>query len=184
MTTKSTSFFNSSPLIKVVLKHWKSLMYVGIAAAILSAVVSLVIPEKFKSTVVLFPAQTNSLAKSLFVEDPTGKKDVLAFGEEEQAEQMLQILYSDQILSKLNEKYNLMRHYEIEDDDPYRYTNLGKEFEDNVSFNRTQYQSIEISVLDHYPDTAAMLANDISAFIYSVKNRVQQERATLASEIL
>jgi len=184
MTDSKDSFFDSSSLLKVIVKYWRQLGYVCLAAVILSSIVALLIPSKYKSTVVLFPAQTNSLAKSLFVEDPTGKKDVLAFGEEEQAEQMLQILYSDEILSKLNKKYNLMRHYDIDADDKLKMTKLGREFDDNVSFKRTQYQSIEITVLDHYPDTAAFIANDIAAFIDSVKNRIQKNRAILATQIL
>ncbi len=180
----SERFFDSSPLLKLIHSHWKNLMYIGITAAVVSSVVALLIPPKYKSTVILFPAQTNSLAKSLFIDDPMGKKDVLAFGEEEQAEQMLQILYSDEILEKLNLKYNLLRHYDIEEDDPYKNTNLGLEYEDNVSFKRTQFHSIEISVLDHYPDTAAMIANDIASYIDSVKNRVQKDRALLATGIL
>ncbi len=184
MSKDQSSFFDSSSLLGLLYNNYKNLVAIAFITAVLASVVALLIRPKYKSTVVLFPAQTNSLAKSLFVEDPTGKKDVLAFGEEEQAEQMLQILHSDEILSTLDEKYNLMAHYGIEKDDEYKYTELNKEFEDNVSYRRTEYQSIEISVLDYYPDTAAMIANDIAALIDSVKNRVQKERAVLATQIL
>ncbi len=183
-TDKENDFFQSLDLVDFIVRNYKKLAYVAIVAFILSAVVSLLIPPKFKSTVILFPAKTNSLSKSLFVDDPTGKKDVMQFGEEEDAEQMMQILYSDDILSKLNAKYNLMRHYDIDSDDEYKYTNLGQEFEDNVSFKRTEYQSIRIDVLDEYPDTAAMMANDIASYIDSVKRRIQKQRAVDASKIL
>ena len=178
------SFFNSVDLIDFIRDNFKKLAYIGFAAFILSVIVALLIPPKFQSTVVLFPAKTNSLSKSLFVDDPTGKKDVLQFGEEEDAEQMMQILYSDEILAKLNAKYNLMRHYEIESDDEYKFTNLAQEYEDNVNFKRTEYQSIRIDVLDKSPDTAAMIANDIAAYIDSVKRRIQKQRAIDATEIL
>jgi uncharacterized protein involved in exopolysaccharide biosynthesis len=52
-----------------------------------------------------------------------------------------------------------------------------KKFARNVSFRRTEFNSVEISVLDENPKVAAGMANDIAARLDSVKNKIQKERA-------
>ena len=47
-------------------------------------------------------------------------EDILEFGKEEEAEQMLQVLYSDEIRDKVISKFNLMEHYDIDPDSKYR----------------------------------------------------------------
>lgn len=178
------SFFDSSNLFSFIWKHKKDLFTIGLVAAILSSVVSFIVTPKYKSSVVLFPAKQNTLSKALFANDVGVKQDLLEFGEEEDAEQMLQILYSDAILGRLNTKYNLISHYDIDFESPYKNTYLKEEFEDNVTYKRTEYQSVQIDVLDEYPDTAAILANDIASFIDSVKNKMQKDRAKEAANVL
>lgn len=117
-------------------------------------------------------------------EDVTAKNDIVAFGEEEQAEQMLQILNSDEIRWHIINKYNLMEHYEIDTSDQYKLTKLYQEFDDNVSFKRTEFLSIRVDVLDKSADTAAMIANDIAEMVDVAKNRMQKERAKEALKII
>ncbi len=183
-TSPKKEFLNSEELVEFILKHRKNLITIGLMAAFLSAVVSFLITPKYTSTVILFPAQSTSLSKSLFSNDIGGKQDVLKFGEEEEAEQMLQILYSEEILSRLNRKYNLFKHYDIDLEDKYHNTQLAEEFTANVTFKRTEFQSIRIDVEDASPDTAALIANDIAAYIDSVKNKMYKQRAIEAANIL
>ncbi|MCI5057542.1 MAG: hypothetical protein MRY83_15615 [Flavobacteriales bacterium] len=175
---------NSINILEVIVKWFKPLAILGILAAVTSAVVSLLIQEKFESTVVMFPAHTNSLSRSLFSDIPGSNTDLLQFGEEDQAEQMLQILNSDEIRQRITETYDLYHHYEIEPDEKYRKTKLIQEWKDNVTFKRTEYQSVKIEVLDKSPDTAAFIANDIANFLDSVKTRMQKERAIEAYKVV
>lgn len=169
--------FDSTNLIFFLLNYRKPLIIISIMAAVLSSVVSLMIQEKYLSTVILFPAATNSISKSLMAEDFSGKQDINAFGEEEQAEQILQILNSDEISGYIREKYNLMKHYGIKSDEKFALTNTVKEYEDNVTFKRTEFNSVRIDVLDHNKDTAALIANDIAERLDYVRSRMQQDRA-------
>ena len=175
---------NSGNLIVFFYKWRKPLLIVTVVAIIASVVVSLLIENKYKSTVVLFPTTTSSISKALISENNNGKEDVLRLGEEEQAEQMIQILNSDEIRNRIIEKYNLARHYNIEDDVDYQFTKLQREYESNVTFERTKFMSVEINVLDHDPDTAAMIANDIAALLDTVKNRMRKEIADEALKIV
>jgi len=172
--------FDSTNLLVFLLKWKKPLIIVSISAALISAVVSLIIPEKFESTYVFFPAYSGSISKGIMTEDAGAKNDIVQFGEEEQAEQMLQILNSESIRNKIVEKYGLYEHYELFEGVEFRNTKLVKQWEDNVSFKRTEFQSIEIRVLDTDKDMAANIANDIAALVDSAKNDMIHERARQA----
>ena len=81
--------FNSLNLLGLIFKHWKKLAIIAVVAAVASAGASYLIKPKFKSSVILFPARQNSLSKSLLSENPSMSQDVLQFGEEEEAEQLI-----------------------------------------------------------------------------------------------
>jgi len=157
---------------------------VTLGAGILAGSASFLIRDKYTSTVVLFPATTHSLSKVLLDVQGVSREDLLAFGAEEDADQMIQILNSDEIRERIIQKYNLMEHYRINPSTRFAQTKLRKKFEKNISFRRTEYLSVEINVMDEDPVMAANIANDISALLDSAKNRMQQERASEALRIL
>jgi uncharacterized protein involved in exopolysaccharide biosynthesis len=177
--------FDSSNLLLFILRWRKPLIIVTVVAAILSAVFSapVFITPKFESTVIMFPTSTASISKSLLAKNNVAKEDLLSFGEEEQAEQLIQILNSDEIRSKIVERYDLMNHYEIDTTDQYKQTKLFKEYDSNITYKRTEFQSVRVDVLDTDPNMAADIANDIAALVDSVKNRMQKERAFKAMRI-
>lgn len=175
------ALFDSTNIVAFILKWRKHVIIVGIIAAIISGLASYLIEPKFQSKVVLFPTSAVSISKSLLKE----WDDVLKFGEEKDAQQMLQILTnSDDIRLRITEKYNLEKRYKVEPNDPYRKLHLKQEFLDRVWFYQNPFYSIEINVLDRSPDTAAFIANDIAALIDSTKNKLQKERAMQVLKIV
>jgi uncharacterized protein involved in exopolysaccharide biosynthesis len=176
--------FNSLNLLYFIYKWRKQLIVLTIGAIIVSSIISLTIREKYKSTVILFPATTNSISKALLSENNFQKTDVLQFGEEEEAEQMLQILNSDEIRTRICERYNLMQHYGIDSTDKFKRTKLFEEFQSNINFKRTEYMSVKIEVMDWNADTAASIANEIAALHDSTKIMIQRERANQALKIV
>ncbi|HEY0031359.1 MAG TPA: hypothetical protein VGC65_11410 [Bacteroidia bacterium] len=181
---QATSDFNSLNVLYFIYKWRKPLIIVGGAAFIISCIAALTIKEKFKSTVILFPATTNSISKALLTENNAKQEDVLQFGEEEEAEQMLQILNSDEIRTTVCEKYNLMEHYGIDPDDKFKRSKLYDEFQSNITFKRTEYMSVKIEVMDIDAELASTMANDIAALHDSTKIRIQKDRAIRALRIV
>ncbi len=177
--------FDSSNLLLFVVRWKKPLIILSVAAAVLSAIFSspTFVTPKFESTVIMFPTSTASISKSLLAKNNVAKEDLLSFGEEEQAEQLIQILNSDEIRSRVVQKYDLMNHYKIDTTDQYKQTKLFKEYESNITYKRTEFQSVRIDVLDSDRFLAADIANDIAALVDSVKNRMQKERAFKAMAI-
>ena len=155
------------------------ILIVTILAAIASMIFSgpAFIAPKYKSTVVLFPISTNSISKALLTQNQAPKQDILQFGEEENAEQLLQILNSSIIRDKIIFKYDLMKHYDIDANGKFPRTLLFKEFSSNIKFRRTENMAVEIAVMDINADTAALIANDISELLDSTKIAMQKERA-------
>lgn len=179
--------FDSSNLVVYVYKWRKPLIIVTLLAAVLAGIFSspAFIKPKYKSTVTVFPTTTNSLSKALLPQQfSTRGQDIMEFGEEEQAEQLLQILNSDEIRDKVIKKYNLVEHYGIDTNGSYVKTELYKTFSSNIEYRRTEFMSVEINVMDTDPDTAAMIANDISNLLDEVKNRIQRERAEKGLKII
>ncbi len=178
--TPTQRVFDSSNLIVYIYDKRKPLLIVTLVAIVLAAVFSApyFIPPLYKSTVTVFPTTTNSLSKALLPQQFASRgQDILEFGAEEEAEQLLQILNSDEIRDRIIEKYHLLRHYDIDTSGRYTKTELYKTYESNISYRRTEYMSVEINVLDTDPDTAALIANDISFLLDDVKNRIQKDRA-------
>jgi hypothetical protein len=180
----NSNYFDSTSLIEFFWRWKKPLMLIGAAAVLISSIVSLLIPEKFKSTVIMFPVQSNAISKALLTEDFSGKQDVLQFGEEEQAEQMLQILNSDEIRSTICKKYDLMKAYRIDPTDRFKNTKLFMMYSENITFKRTEFMSVRVDVMDEDAERAAKIANDIAALLDTTKRRMQRDRALQAFRIV
>ena len=183
---RDTAYLESTSLLILIIRWKKPLISAVVVAAIVSAIFSgpLFVTPKFKSSVIFFPSSTNSISKALLEESNSEKQDILAYGQEEQAEQMLQILNSDEIRETIIKKYNLLQHYKIEADDPYPQSRLYEEFKGNITFSRTEFLSVKIEVLDSDPQMAADIANDISSLLDSMKTKIQHERAKEALNII
>ena len=170
----TSSEHNSFDLISFLWLKKTTLISIGILAAISSAIVSLIIEEKFESTVTLYPTKTSSVT---FNQNITEDQSVSKFGEDQEAEQMLQILESSSIRSRIINKYDLISHYEIDLSSEYVNTDLTKTYLKNISFKRNNNGAVLINVLDKNPDTAALIANDIASLFDSIKNAMIHERA-------
>lgn len=146
----------------------------GLIGGIVAAIAA---PPQYKSEVILFPAITNSISKALLSEQSTGRDDILALGDEEDAEQLLQILHSDMVSDRTAKQYDLMKVYRINPEGKHKYSELAKAWESHVKFEYTRFGSVRISVLDEDPQRAADMANFISAQVDSVWSHMDRERA-------
>ncbi len=168
--------YNSVDLLIYIWNKRIILAVVGFLAGVASIVISMMITPKFQSTVIMFPASNASVSKDLLSQNYSGRQNVHDFGEEEQAEQLLQILNSEPIRARIIEKYRMMEHYEIESDAKYPLTELYNQYRSNINFRLTEFMSVEISVMDHDPEYAANIANDISDLVDTVYNNMKKER--------
>jgi len=167
-------------LLLFIWQKRKIVFIVTCIAIVASTIISLFLTPLFKSTAIVFPAATSTVS---FSEQRNAKASSMDFGEEEQAEQLVQILQSSRIKDRIIHQFNLMEHYEIDADDVNKNHKLGKAYGNHIQFVRTRYGSIEINVLDRDKELAAQIANKIVELIDTVKNEMVRERTVPAFEI-
>jgi uncharacterized protein involved in exopolysaccharide biosynthesis len=167
-------------LLVFIWKKRRILLIISAIALVVSVVVSLVLTPIYRSTAIVFPAATSTVS---FSEQRNAKAAAMDFGEEEQAEQLVQILQSSRIRDKIVAEFDLMRQYKISADDKNKHHKLVKKYNENVLFVRTRFGSIQIDVLDKDPVKAAAMANKIVDLIDTVKNSMIAERTIPAFEI-
>lgn len=183
---KKTEEFNSSNLVIFLYKWRKPLLIVLLCALFGSWFFSLpwFITPKYKSAVIMFPASGSSISKALLSAQYSKGQDLLEIGEQEQAEQLLQILNSSRIRDRIINKFHLMQHYGIDTSSHYKYSKLFKKYEDNISFHRTEFMAVQITVYDEDPQLAADIANGISSLLDTVKNEMQKQRSVKGLHIV
>jgi len=176
--------FTFSDILRFLIRWRKHLTIIGIIAAVISAAGSYLITPRYEAEVVFYPTTVNSIGNAMFTDLNKREADVLAFGEEEEAENALQILKSDKLSSRIIKNFDLMKHYDIDPNGKYPMTKLQEKMKKNIKFNRTRYLSVSIQVLDEDPIMAAKLANGIAASYDSVKTEIQQVVAREAFVII
>lgn len=170
----------SQNLLLFIWRKRKIIIILTGVAFVASIVISIFLTPLYKSTAIVFPTATSTVS---FSEQRNAKASSMDFGEEEQAEQLLQILQSSRIRNRIVERFDLFNHYDISADDENRYFKLGQEYSGHIQFSRTKYGSISISVLDKEPKLAAEIANKIVDLIDTVKNNMVKERTIPAFDI-
>ena len=145
-----TNFFDNQNLLEIIWKWRKHLIVVGALAILLSGIFSssTFIQPKFKSTARIYPSI-----------------NIYTFSDESQSEQLLEIINSQDIKLRVIDAFNLSDVYKISKQDPQYLTNMMAEFNDNVKFKKTEYETIEITVLDTDPKRAATMCDSIISFL-------------------
>lgn len=179
------SYDINSKGILVFMHKWKNVLILTSLLALISSVIfSLLIEDKYESSVILFPSTTTSISRALLDDESYKEKDFLEFGEEEEAEQLIQLLNSDKIRDHIITKFDLFNHYDINPEEEYRKTKLIREYNSNIDFYRTNFMSVKIEVLDTDPVYAANIANEIALMVDKFRDELLKKRAKQGFEIV
>lgn len=172
------SNLDSSHLLLFIYNRFKIFFFVGLIAAIVSSAVSLTMEEKFESSVIMFATTQTSIGEQFYEESKQG--DVLAYGESEDAERLLQLLKSNQVRTNIIKTFNLSEHYNINLDQPGSRSALNGVYNSNVNASMTRFGSIRVSVMDKDPEVAKNMANRIVSLTDSLANTLRNDRAKQA----
>lgn len=163
-------------------RHWKLLTIVLVVAFVVSLIASLLVTPRYKSSAILFPTSSNRLSKAILAERYS--LDFMDYGIERDCEYAIQILSSQSMEDDVCQRFNMMEHYGVSNDDPQKYFKLNEAYRSNVSVRRTEFLGVEISVLDVDPQWAADMANFIAANYDTVCHRIHHARAANAADIM
>ncbi len=175
---------NFTEITSIIWQKRKLLIIVGVISILLSSIFSgpFFIKPKFKSEVVFYPTTINSIGNAMFTDLTQRQADPLAFGEEEEAENALQLLNSSALQGRIVRNFDLMNHYGIDGQSPL--TDLAKEMAKNIQFKRTRHLAVSITVLDEDPIKSAEIANGIAILYDSVKTEIQKQVSLEALQIV
>lgn len=139
------NFFNNERIFKSL---WRWKIHIGIsvlAAIVLAAIISssLFIKPKFKSTGKIYPVNTQIYSK------------------ESESEQMLEDIRSVDLKFRLIEAFHLDKVYKISKSDPLYKTYIIDKLNKNTSFKKTEFETVEISVLDENPQRASDMVDSM-----------------------
>src|SRR5690606_28634633 len=151
---------DSVDLINFFIRHFRKFIIAGIAAAVISAIVSLLLKPLYESTVILYPSSNITEASTLLGE---ASSRAALFGDDDATEKLIQVIESEQVRDYLKQKYDLARHYNIKPGERYPNTLLAEKMDKYLRCTKTSFGSVEISVRDRDREIACAMANDMAA---------------------
>ncbi|MBR1770369.1 MAG: hypothetical protein IJ748_07940 [Bacteroidales bacterium] len=156
-------------------RNWKVLLITFVVSAIISALISLLLPNYYKSSVILLPSAVNSISKAVLNEGD--KLDPYLFGTEKESEYILEMLGSGEIIGKTVSKFNLKEHYGIKGDGLVAKELVNLRLQNNIKIKRTEYLGVQLSVWDKDPKYAADIANYMVSQLTKLRHDMKQAKA-------
>ena len=167
---------DSLDLVNFFIRHFRRFVVAGIAAAILSAGISLLLKPLYESTVILYPSSNITEASTLLGEVTPG---TTLFGDDDATEKLIQVINSEQIRDYLKEKYDLASHYNIKPGEKYPNTVMSEKMDKYLRCTKTSYGSVQIRVRDRDREVACAMANDMAARADTIFNTLQRSAAAV-----
>ena len=148
------NFFDNQRILTIIWRRKVHFVIIGIIAVILAAFFSssMFITPKFKSTARIYPTNLWTLSN------------------ESETEQMLEIVNSRDIKIRMFDAFGLDSVYEIHKDDPKYMTYMIDLYNTHVGSSKTEFETVEIKVLDKNPKRASDMCDSIIHF-YNQKVR-------------
>lgn len=163
-----------------ILYKWKKFILINLfVITILVAGLSFLIPEKFKATARVMVTSTDSYGMgglgSLVSDNSMASVGAKLFGIANTSEDLIfGILNSRTALTKAIEKFNLMKYYEIDDNNMDKAI---KAFYSDLIFEPNDNGLIEISVINKNPNLSAKIANYFVDLADSMNIKLNIEQA-------
>ncbi|MBL0329862.1 MAG: hypothetical protein IPP64_10715 [Bacteroidetes bacterium] len=133
-----------------------TLVTIGIAALFSSP---LFMKPRYKSYAIMYPA------------------NITPYSEESASEQLLQLFGSADIRNAVVKKFNLYAYYKIDSTDKAATTYMIDMYDSRVEVGRTQFESVEISVLDEDPLRASAMVEEIIHSMNLKARELQREKS-------
>lgn len=169
---------NLACLWRFAIRYKKWLLLVAVAAAIVSACISLLLPNYYRSQALIVPSDSNSIAKGMGVYSP--KTDITDYGDQEQSEYLMQILLSKTLALRVLEKFDLGSSYKIKKNGTVDKDLFFEKFGKNVQVRRADFLGVELSVWDKNPTVARDIAQFMIEEVNTLRNEMKQQRTKSA----
>ena len=155
------NYFDNRRLLQLLLRWKLHLGIIAIVAAVLAAIFTgpTFIHPKFRSVAKVYPML-----------------DVRTFSDESETEQMLQFFNSTDLKRRMVETFDLGEAYRVSKNYPYFWSTVLDRYDKNVDIRKTEYQAVEISILDEEPQRASDMVDSLISFCNSKMLHVYRQR--------
>lgn len=160
--------FTAAGILKLALDHKNKLIAVFAGSLVLSFLFTLPVIMKpvYRAEAVIYPV------------------NLQPYSEESPTEQLVQLLQSDEVREKLISRFDLYTHYDIDPNGKYPRFEILKRLDENIKIQKTEYESVEIDVLDKDPLRAAQMCDSLVSMMDQKAMNLLRTRATEISIIL
>jgi len=154
------NYFSNIHLMRIFIKWKWHMLIIASVAALLAFVFSgsYFVKPRFKSFALVYPS------------------NIAPYSDESESEQMLQWLQSADIKDSIIHKFNLAKHYRIDTAYRYYYSTMTYLYNENVKINKTQWESIEIEVMDTDPVIARDMVLSIIDFCNKKIRKIHRDK--------
>lgn len=157
-------------VIETLFKWKKQIIICCIATAVLSAVVSLILPVFYKGTTTFYAASADLAApERIFGEINSDAMDY--YGNSEDIDRVITIAKSNELVDFMIDSFNLYERYDITMNEKAPYYVRQKFFE-LYNIKQTKYDALELSVEDKDKELAAQMANTARQKISEILSRL------------
>lgn len=164
--------FNLKATFKFIKRNFKVLAVTFVVSAVVTAGVTLLLPNYYKAQVVLLPSDTNSISKGVL--SNMDNVDPMNFGSSSDCEYVLDIINSGRIVGAACTKFNLAEHYGIKASGRELDEKMGRKLSNNIKVKRTDNLGVKITVWDTDPEMASNLANFIASEVTVVRSEAKK----------
>lgn len=144
----------------------RTIILTVIAAVVLTGIITFFIPPKFYSFAVVFPTESNKVEDVL--KDPK-------FGYDTHADQLLQMLESEQLRDSVVKRFDLVHYYGVDTATIDWKQKLDQEYIEDVTARRTKYMSVVISATTKEPKLSASIVNAIIDYVNEFRSTIFHE---------
>jgi len=161
----------NADILSILYKNRKHIIITTIISALVAVIITLpfIIKPKYRSQAYLYPANM----VPFFMEQN--------YNNVSHSELLMQFFNSYDVRTDVRRKLRLDKHYDLDTTLPKFQTNFNYIFEENIKISLTKYESVELTVLDHDPDTAKLIA---SAIIESVNKLIARQHTAKFNEFV
>jgi uncharacterized protein involved in exopolysaccharide biosynthesis len=171
-------------LFRIWAFYKKQILFFTILCTLAAAIVSLMLPEYYKSQTILYPVSMTMADRNIIFGQQQGQAEFSYFGNKYDASRILQVANSSEVIDYIINKYDLSTHYKYAKDEKYLFTKVKEEFLDNYHALKNDKDAIEITLIDTDKEKCAEMVNDIAMKIDEIATKPVTEGKTKIIKML
>jgi capsular polysaccharide biosynthesis protein len=153
-------FFDNSQILTILNNRKRHLLILALVGIAVSFFISSpwIMKPKYKAAAVVYPSNLEP------------------YGEESTTEQLLQLLSSGEINKAMIKKFDLGNHYDLDTTSKYYQTYVNKTLLENLSVEKTEYEAVSISVIDHDPYFAYNMTKEMMNLLNTTVREMHRKK--------